>query len=275
MGLAERGIIENTEPGLLRLPFFERLSIRHAFSTRKGGVSAPPYHTLNLALNVGDDPAAVHTNRRRFLGALGLDLSRVVRVRQVHGNDVLVVGQALAGREGFPRLLLGGDYFYDAMVTNVAGLGLTISTADCLPIFVVDPRRRAIGAVHAGWRSSLSRVLEQALTKLQEVYGTDPADCYAALGPGIRGCCYEVDEPVITPLQRACPRWEACVEPGREGRWMLDLAALNSAILQEVGLRPDRIFDTGLCTACRSDLFFSYRAEKPKTGRMMSLIALL
>jgi polyphenol oxidase len=272
---AGRRILEKEEPGMVRLPFFDELPVRHAFSTRKGGVSAPPYHTLNLGLSVGDDPAAVRENRRRYFGALGLDSSRVVRVRQVHGVNVLVVDQTLAGREGFPRLLLDDDYLYDAMVTNLPGLGLTISTADCLPIFIVDPRRRAIAAVHAGWRSSVKGIVAQALKTMEHVYGIDPADCYAAIGPGIRGCCYEVDPPVVDRVKEASRHWQACLEPAREGHWMLDLARLNIGFLGEAGVSRDRILETGLCTACRGDLFYSYRAEKPKTGRMMSAIALV
>jgi len=275
MGFTERGIVESREPGYLRLSFFDELGVRHAFSTRKGGVSVAPYHSLNLGLSVGDNPAAVRENRRRYFTVLGLDPSRIVRVRQVHGNDVLVVDPALAGSNRFPRLLLDDDYLYDAMVTDVPGFGLTISTADCLPIFLADPRRRVIGAVHAGWRSSVQRIVERALRRMHEVYGTDPTECYAALGPGIRGCCYEVDEPVITKLKGACTAWQGCVKPTGEGRWMLDLARLNIAILGETGVSRERVVDTGLCTACRSDLFYSYRAEKPKTGRMMSVIALL
>jgi hypothetical protein len=274
MGLTERGIIESEEPGFLRLSFFDELGVRHAFSTRKGGVSAPPYHSLNLGLSVGDDPAAVRENRRRYFSLLSLDPSRIVRVRQVHGSDVLVVDDALAGREQFPRLLLDDDYLYDAMVTAIPGLGLSISTADCLPIFLAEPRRRVIGAIHAGWRSSVQRIVERALRKMHEVYGTDPAECYAALGPGIRGCCYEVDEPVITRLKGACNTWQDSVKPAGKDRWMLDLAHLNIAILGEAGVRRERVADTGLCTACRRDLFYSYRAEKPKTGRMMSVISL-
>src|SRR3972149_583215 len=136
MGFTERGIVESEEPGFLRLSFFDELGVRHAFSTRKGGVSVPPYHSLNLGLSVGDNPAAVREKRRRYFSVLGLDPSRIVRVRQVHGNDVLVVDPGLAGREQFPRLLLDDDYLYDAMVTDVPGFGLTISTADCLPIYL-------------------------------------------------------------------------------------------------------------------------------------------
>lgn len=275
MALADTSIHENTEPGFVQLPALNQLSVRHAFSTRKGGTSAPPYHTLNLGFGVGDDPAAVHENRRRYFGALGLDPSRVVRVRQVHGSDVLVVDEALAGRDKFPRLLLDGDDSYDAMVTDLSNLSLAISTADCLPIFLVDPHRPAVGAIHAGWRSSVKGIVAHALQKMQDVYGSDPGECFAAVGPGIRGCCYEVDEPVIGPLKMAWSAWEACVTPAGADRWMLDLAQLSIAMLHAQGLRKERVFDTGLCTACRGDLFYSYRTEKPKTGRMISLIALL
>ncbi len=275
MERTDTSVHENTEPGFIQIPALNHLSVRHAFSTRKGGTSAPPYHSLNLGFSVGDDPAAVRENRRRYFGALGLDPSRVVRVRQVHGSDVLVVDEALAGRDKFPRLLLDGDDTYDAMVTDLPNLSLAISTADCLPIFLVDPHRPAVGAVHAGWRSSVKGVVAHALQKMQDVYGSDPAECYAAVGPGIGGCCYEVDAPVIGPLERTWSAWEACARRSGPDRWLLDLSQLNIAMLEAEGMRRECIFDAGLCTACRSDLFYSYRAEKPKTGRMISLIALL
>src|SRR3990170_2965215 len=117
---------------------------------------------------------------------------------------------------GFLRLS-----FFDEL-----GVRHAFSTADCLPIFLADPRRRVIGAVHAGWRSSVQRIVERALRKMHEAYGTDPAECYAALGPGIRGCCYEVDEPVITKLKGACTAWQGCVKPIGEGRRMMSVIAL-------------------------------------------------
>lgn len=246
--------------------------IGHAFSTRQGGVSRPPFHTLNLGTAVPDDRAAIRENRRRFFDALGLDPSRIVRVWQVHGDEVLVVDGALAQRTNFPRLLLDEHYRYDAMVTDREGLALVITTADCLPIFIADPVRRAVAAVHAGWRSTLKGIAAKGLATLVRVYGSRPADCVAAIGPGILGCCFEVDEPVMGPLRAAVPDWEACVRPSRPGHWLLDLAALNARFLTEGGLPPGATHQTGLCTACRTDLFYSYRAEKPVTGRMMSAL---
>ena len=246
----------------------------HAFSTRRGGVSQPPYATLNLGQSVGDDPQAVQANRRRFFGAFGIAPPQVVRVRQVHGDGVLIVDPALAEREGFPQVLLDERYEFDALITDMAGLALVVSTADCLPILIHDPVQGAAAAVHAGWRSTAKRIVAKAVRALGKAYGTDPADCRVAIGPGIRGCCFEVDRPVIEAMGGALPTWEAHARPSRAGHWRIDLAGVNRAILQEAGVRPERVEDLDLCTACRTDLFFSHRAEKGCTGRMMILLFL-
>jgi hypothetical protein len=248
--------------------------VAHAFSTRRGGVSRGPYDSLNLGLSTGDDPASVRENRRRFFGALGIDATHSVRVRQVHGDDVLVVDRALTAREGFPRVLLDEGFEYDAMVTDLPGVALTVSTADCLPILLADQRRGVIAAVHAGWRGTVREIARRALDALRDRYGTDPRDCVAAMGPGIRGCCYEVDAPVIDPLSRALPAWRECVLEKGGGRWHLNLAAANRRLLETAGLDPAAIHDAGLCTRCRRDLFYSYRDQGPKTGRMMNTILL-
>lgn len=246
----------------------------HAFSTRRGGVSQPPYATLNLGQSVGDDPQAVLVNRRRFFGAFGIEPPQVVRVKQVHGDGVLIVDPALATRVGFPQVLLDERYEFDALITNVPDLALVVSTADCLPLLIHDPVRGAAAAVHAGWRSTAKRIAAKAVQAMQGAYGTDPSDCRVAIGPGIRGCCFEVDRPVAEAVGGALPMWEAHARPSRAGHWRLDLAGVNRAILLEAGVRPERIEDLDLCTTCRADLFFSHRAEKGRTGRMMNLILL-
>jgi hypothetical protein len=244
----------------------------HAFSTRRGGVSAGAYASLNLGLGVGDHAAAVHENRRRFFATVGVPSDRSVRARQAHGSAVLVVDRSLAGGLRLSSGPAGGPAGFDALVTDVPGLALTVSTADCLPILIADPRRRAVAAVHAGWRGTVRRVAERAVAALRERYGTDPHDCVAALGPGIRGCCYEVDAPVIEPLSASLPDWRACVRVKEGDRWDLDLAAANRRILEAAGVPPAAIHDAGLCTACRRDLFFSYRRDGERTGRMMNAV---
>jgi polyphenol oxidase len=248
--------------------------IVHAFSTRQGGVSRPPFATLNLGQSVGDEPAVVEENRRRFFGAFGIDLGRVVRAWQAHGDGVLRVDAGLTGRAGFPRCLLDERAKFDALITHLPGLALVVSTADCLPILIHDPVRRAVAAVHAGWRGTTKLIAARALTAMREAYGTDPSDCQAAIGPGIRGCCFEVDTAVTDAMAAALPNWEAHARANRPGHWLLDLAEINRAILEAAGVRTDRIEDVGLCTSCRNDLFFSHRAEKGRTGRMMNFILL-
>lgn len=246
----------------------------HAFSTRQGGVSRAPYATLNLGASVGDDPLAVQENRRRFFGTFDIERSQVVRVKQVHGDGVLTVDESLVSRQGFPSLLLDEGYEYDALVTNLPDLALVVTTADCLPLLIHDPVRGAVAAVHAGWRSTAKRIAARALEAMAAAYGTDPGDCRVAIGPGIRGCCYEVDAAVTDAVRAALPTWTDHAVPTRPAHFRLDIAEVNRAILKGAGVRPDGIADVGLCTACRRDLFFSHRAEKPRTGRMMNLILL-
>jgi YfiH family protein len=248
--------------------------IAHAFSTRQGGVSQPPFATLNLGQSVGDDPTAVNANRRRFFGAFGIDPDRVVRARQVHGDGVLRVDALLTERRGFPHCLVEERADYDALITDIPGLALAVSTADCLPILIHDPVHRAVAAVHAGWRGTAKRIASQAVGAMREAYGTNPADCRAAIGPGIRRCCFEVDAAVTEKMAAALPNWESHVTANRPGHWRLDLAGVNRSLMGVAGLLPDRIEDVGLCTSCRSDLFFSHRAEKGRTGRMMNFILL-
>ncbi len=246
----------------------------HAFSTRQGGVSREPYATMNLGASVGDDPGAVEENRRRFFGSFGIQSSQVVRVKQVHGDGVLTVTEGLVSRRGFPGILLDERYEYDALVTNLPDLALVVSTADCLPLLIYDPAHGAVAAVHAGWRSTAKRIATRALDAMATAYGTDPKDCRVAIGPGIRGCCYEVGEEVTRAMAVALPTWEAHAEGTRPNHWRVDLAGVNRALLEAAGVRNRRIADVELCTACRTDLFFSHRAEKARTGRMMNLILL-
>lgn len=252
----------------------ERDGIVHAFSTRQGGVSRPPFATLNLGQSVGDDPAAVEENRRRFFGAFGIETGSVVRVWQAHGNGVVRVDEELAGRAGFPGCLMDDQAKFDALITQLPGVALTVSTADCLPILIHDPVRRAAAAVHAGWRGTAQRIAARTLDAMRDAYGSAPSDCRAAIGPGIRGCCFEVDAAVTDAMAAAAPDWGRHGRANRPGHWLLDLAGINRAILKAAGVPANSIEDVGLCTSCRRELFFSHRADHGRTGRMMNFIVL-
>ena len=261
------------QPVIVRADVFADAGrVVHAFGTRLGGVSQAPYDSLNLGLSVGDDPEAVRENRRRFFGTFGLDPARVVRVRQVHGNGICRVDGALAARQGFPQVLLDEGIGYDGLVTDLPGLALVVTTADCQPILLHDPAHGAVAAVHAGWRSTAKGIVLRALEAMASAYGTRPEECVAAVGPSIRGCCYEVDSAVTEAMAGVLPDWQRHAVPTRPGHVRLDLAGVNRALLEAGGVQPERIGDTGLCTSCRTDLFFSPRAEKGRTGRLMNFI---
>jgi hypothetical protein len=204
----------------------------------------------------------------------GLDLTQAVRVRQVHGDGVCRVDQALVSRQGFPQILLDEGIGYDGLATSLPDLALVVTTADCQPILIHDPAHRAVAAVHAGWRSTAKGIARRALDVMASAYGTRPEDCLAAVGPSIRGCCYEVDSAVMEAMAVILPEWQQHAVPTRPGHVRLDLAGVNRALLEAAGVRRDRIADAGLCTSCRTDLFFSHRAEKGRTGRMMNFILL-
>ena len=176
-------------------------------------------------------------------------------MKQVHGAEVL-----RAPWEGTPEA--------DAATTDVAGWILGVETADCLPLLLVDPRRRVAAAVHAGWRGTAAAVSSRAVQALQAA-GSRPEDLLAALGPGIGPCCYEVGDELRAAFG---PGASDFFRPGPRGRPHLDVRSANRRQLLEAGLRADRMHDVDECTYCRSDLYHSYRREGKGGGRMISFV---
>jgi YfiH family protein len=251
------------EGGLAGMP-----GVVHGFSTRRGGVSAPPFASLNLGPRTGDAPGAVRANRRRLLAALGLDGWPVLAPRQVHGADVAVV------RAG-ERAAAGGVVEGDGVVTDARGVALMVLAADCLPILLHAPTRGVIAAVHAGWRGTAGGIAGQAVAAVRAAFGVAPAELQVALGPAIGRCCYEVGAEVLAAVAAATPCPPGTLwEPLPGGKGMLDLGAANRAQLAVAGVPPDQIGALGECTACRTDRFFSHRREGGQTGRAAAVIAL-
>ncbi|MBI3974841.1 MAG: peptidoglycan editing factor PgeF [Armatimonadetes bacterium] len=246
---------------LLLAPTVEGTGVVHGFTTRLGGVSGPPYATLNLGRGVGDAPALVAENRRRALAALGAESAAHVEASQVHGGEVAVVGRADRGRK-----VEGAD----GLVSAEPDVILAIHAADCVPILLWDPRRGAVGAVHAGWRGTAAGVAAAAVATMRQAFGTEPADLRVGIGPAIGPCHYEVDTPVAEAFA-AWPCASSVLRPGRPGYWHLDLVEANRRMLEEAGVPDAQIWSSGSCTACHRHLFFSYRREG-LTGRMGALI---
>jgi YfiH family protein len=234
------------------------------FSTRAGGVSRPPYDSLNLGLHVGDAPEAVIENRRSFWSAAAPGAGPPMLAEQVHGPDAAVVGAADAGRGWAERETEISRT--DALVTREAGVAMGILVADCAPVALVAPEG-GLAVVHAGWRGLASGVLEAATERLAAL-GAGPAGCCrAVIGPCIRGCCYEVGEAVWSRFPEACLA-SAC----RPGARRLDLMAAVKDRLLAAGVPGEQIHAPGLCTACHRHLFFSHRRATREglaaTGRM-------
>ena len=243
--------------------------VRHGFSTRRGGVSRPPWNSLNLGPGRGDEAAAVEENYRRFCAALGTDYRRAVLAKQVHKTNVRVCAGADAGKGLFrPR-----DYEADGLVTNVPDLPLVVFSADCGVILLHDPVTGAVGGVHAGWRGCAGGILEKAVQSLRQSLGARPENLLAAVGPCIGQCCFETDGDVPEAMRAALG---AEAEPFLERRgpkYHVDLAGLNRLWLLRAGLLPEHIDVSGLCTACRPDLFWSHRKMGEARGVHAAVIA--
>ena len=276
-----RGIQILQVPALAKLPW-----LVHGFSTRPGGVSLlNGEKVLNLGFTEWDSKESVLENRRRFQSALGATDLKLISLKQIH-SDVIHLFDAA------PAEPCRGD----ASVTNRSGLLLAVQTADCVPILLVDPKKRAVAAVHAGWRGTLQRIVVKAIGQMQMQFKSKPADLLAAIGPSIGGCCYEVGSEVATQFQSQfaeAPEWFDEFRTGDEPnpiQWLnmmppghqpppknvlLDLRKANRGQLLGAGLRAPNIFVSDLCTACRRDLLFSYRKEGAQSGRLMSVIGML
>ncbi len=260
---------------LARLPW-----LLHGFSTRQDG---------SLGFTEAETPAAIRRNRAKFLQTVAGKgkAPELVTLKQLHSDLIHRV-------DAPPKAALQGD----GLITDVPGLALAIQTADCLPIFLVDLRHRAVGAFHAGWRGTRARIAEKGAGLMGQHFGSRARDLVAAIGPGIHACCYEVGREVrerfesqfayagelfhevqdSDPVREKYPLlFLTARAPGHSPlapRIFLDLVKANVRQLKDAGLRAGNIHASPLCTACRTDLFFSHRAEGGKTGRMLGVIGI-
>jgi YfiH family protein len=247
--------------------------IVHFVSTRIGGVSQDPCASLNLSFRVGDQAAAVLTNRQRLAEGLGIQLDAMVAAQQVHDTHVEIVSPAERGRGAtdFESALPATD----ALVTNEPGLCLLVMAADCVPILLYDPRRRLIGAAHAGWRGTVAGMAGRVVATMTEAYGCNPADLLALVGPSIGPEDYEVGDEVATHAEAAFPRSVARVIRRAAGRNPhFDLWTANVLQLGDAGVRSDHIAVAGISTFATPERFFSERRDHFPTGRFAAGIML-
>ena len=238
--------------------FADTPGVRAGQSTRKGGVSPAPWHSLNLGKSTGDSLENVAENRQRFCQTLGFDAARLAWSKQVHGDQIRIVTEP-GGAEGF-----------DALVTNVPGILLAVSVADCTPILVYDEKCRAIAAIHAGWKGTASGIVLKTLNLMQTLYGTSGSDCKVFIGACIDECSFEVGDEVADQFDSAHKRFD----PARQ-KYFVDLKKANAQQCLGFGIAPEHIEISPFCTVQHNELFFSHRKEKGVTGRMMAAIGLL
>jgi YfiH family protein len=191
-----------------------------------------------------------------------------VVVNQVHGTEVLSIDRRVANWETFAAGVRDSEY--DAIVTNQSDLIVSVQTADCVPVLFLDEARRVVAVAHAGWRGTLAGIVTKTLRVMQDRFRCHTRTIRVAIGPSIGACCYEVDDVVLAPLKRAFPSWSEVVDRMSGARAHLDLRGLNRRQLEIAGIHPSRIETVNLCTACRPELFHSYRRDGKGTGRMTS-----
>jgi polyphenol oxidase len=260
-GLAWREAGTGAGVPLLVAEDLEAAGISAAFSCRLGGRSGPPFDSLNIGLNTGDDPGDVRANRALLAGALGLEPTGLTTVYQVHGPAVLVAEPDRPDRaRGDGRPVAAAD----GIVTGAPGVA-AVGAADCVPVLLADPEARVVGAVHAGRRGIALGVVETAVAALA-LAGGDPAATVALIGPAIGGCCYQVGPEVRGAVLARCA---AAASVTRDGRPSLDLAAGAAELLHAAGVGEVRA--AGLCTADDPARFFSARRDR-RTGRQAGVI---
>jgi len=293
-------VIPNTRPetGLevVQIPAWSRLPwLMHGFSTRSGGKTtlySPDEETaeLNLGFTASDQRETVLANRQLFISAVVGDTHPLVTLQQIHSSITHCAAPLDANEDAFRK--------GDGLMTNEPGVLLGIQTADCIPVLVADPGKRAVAAFHAGWRGTVKRIVEHGVGRMRVEFRSRPEDIIAAIGPGIGACCYAVGDEVRSEFESQFRYASELVsevydsDPVREKYPMLfltarapghsnlgpsmhlDLVEANRRQLIDAGLKAENIFIQGDCTSCRTDRYFSHRAEHGFTGRNLSVIGI-
>lgn len=255
------GLPIHEAPALTWLP-----GVTQGFTTRNGGVSKPPYNDFNLSANVGDDSAAVEANRKRLLAECNVTAKQVAMAEQVHDSKVGVVGEGGAIAQGV-----------DALVTDTPDLLLMMFFADCVPVYIVDPVKKAIALIHAGWRGIVGGIPIAAIEALRENFGTQPASCMAAVGPCIGAESYEVGSDVADRFLRLdSSRSSLILLPKNEfaGTYTVNLRQVVFSQLCSAGIRAEYISTSTEDTFRNQREFYSYRRDGATTGRMAGFLAL-
>lgn len=262
------------ETPYLEYPLFQKTGIvKSAFSTRLGGVSEGYYSSLNLSFDRGDDPAKVLENFKRIGASMGVAVEDMVLSKQTHTTNVRVVTEEDKGK----GVIRERDYTdVDGMITNVPGICLVTSYADCVPLYFVDPVKKAIGLSHSGWRGTVGKIGKNTVQLMQENFGSKPEDLLAAVGPSVCMDCYEVSEDVIGQFKEAFESkyWQELFYKKENGKYQLNLWKANELIFLESGILPEHMAITNVCTHCNSKILYSHRTMGNNRGNLCAFLAL-
>lgn len=239
--------------------------LSHAFCTRLGGISPAPFASLNVSVRRGDRPENVRRNREIITETFSFSADHLLLAHQVHGDDFYIT-------EKTGDLSTGMTLECDGFITDRPGVALCVKTADCVPVLLVDGKKKVVSAVHAGWRGTALGIGGKAVRIFQERFSSQTEDLWAAIGPSIGPCCYEVDEKVYCEFADQRSGSNLLKAAARKDRWMLDLILANRLQLESAGIPASQISAAGVCTSCRRDAFFSHRGEGETTGRQLNFI---
>ena len=252
----------------------KQLPVSHFFSTRKGGISTGNYTSLNLGAFCGDDPVAVTKNRKILCDTIGIDIDRLIVPRELHDNEIREIDPAFFNLSKEEQLNFVSTC--DALITNMHGVCLAVSTADCVPVLLYDKKLRIIAAVHAGWRGVAKRILPMTIQLMQAKYHSEVEDIIAVTGPCISVDSYQVNQDVINEFQSIFKEDEMShiLQIKENGTFFIDL---KKAVL--IQCKTENLLDENIeihsgCTFQTSELYFSARRDSVYSGRMLSGIFL-
>ncbi|PMC38355.1 peptidoglycan editing factor PgeF [Bacillus sp. UMB0899] len=247
--------------------------LKVGFSTKSGGVSTGYFTSLNLGLHVQDQPEDVRENRETLAKALSFPLKNWVFAEQVHSDKIMKVNKSSSGKG--THVYEDGVAACDGLYTSEKGIMLSLCFADCVPLFFIAPKHSLIGVAHAGWKGTVKDIAGKMVKLWQQEEEVDAKDIFVAIGPSIGGCCYIVDDKVISSIDKqVLVHGSMPYNPLSNGKYQLDLKLLNEHYLRNAGIFKENILVSDLCTSCEKGLFFSHRRDNGLTGRMLSFIGI-
>lgn len=264
------------QKGSVELVTFDNLAatglVKHGFTTRHGGVSTGYYGSMNMGFSRGENREAVAENYRILAKALELDENAFVATQQTHTTNILTVQREDMG-SGVTKDRQYHDI--DGLVTREKGINLVIFGADCVPVFLLDTKEKAIGLAHCGWKGTADGMARVIVERMQEEFGTKPENLVAAIGPSIGKCCFQVDDPVVSLFQKQLDFADEVIfdDPSEEGKYKIDLWDTNRRLLEACGVKNIEI--AGLCTMCDTKRFYSHRKMGEKRGVMAGVMTLI